>query len=73
MEFNLRITVIIVHVQMYDHLVFFLGGGLSILYGIFLCGSHAIYFPQNTHTKNSIHSLTTNLLLYEWINSHDPK
>lgn len=72
MEFNLRITVIIVHVQMYDHLGFF-GGGLSILYGIFLCGSHAIYFPQNTHTKNSIHSLTTNLLLYEWINSHDPK
>ena len=71
MEFNLRITVIIVHVQMYDHLVFFWGGCLFCME--FLCGSHAIYFPQNTHTKNSIHSLTTTLLLYEWINSHDPK
>ena len=73
MEFNLRITVIIVHVQMYRMIILYFFGGLSILYGIFLCGSHAIYFPQNTHTKNSIHSLTTTLLLYEWINSHDPK
>lgn len=55
MEFNLRITVIIVHVQMYDHLVFFWGGCLFCME--FFCVVVMQFISHKTHTQKiqSIH------------------